>query len=170
LKRTDLNANSLYPEIKQPLPTSPTPSRCPALLKLRLGLLLGRHAVRSCHWTVGIHRPEPPQTVGAAACLVDAADLPLTSEDRVVRAILVDPGAEAGWAHGERHRSSTPPVQFLEIIDKIHGGKFYRVLLLEPRQSSTDIISVRGPSQKIARCRTQYTEGHHDFLRRLHEE
>ena len=48
----------------------------PTLLKLRLGLFQGRHAVRSCHWTVDGQRPEPAQTLGTAARLVDAADFP----------------------------------------------------------------------------------------------
>ena len=43
-------------------------------LKLRLGFLWGRHAIRACHRTVDGHRPEPAQTVGTAARFVDAAD------------------------------------------------------------------------------------------------
>src|SRR6476469_1526615 len=74
----------------------------PTFLKLRLGFLQGRHAVRSCHRTVGVHGPEPAQTIGAAARFVDTTDLPLASKDGVIRAVLVDPGAEAGRAHGEQ--------------------------------------------------------------------
>src|SRR6185312_9116004 len=49
----------------------------PALLKMRLRLLQGRHAIRARHRTVDGHRPEPAQTVRSAARLVDAAHLPL---------------------------------------------------------------------------------------------
>ena len=73
----------------------------PALLKLRLGLLQGRHTIRARHWTIDGHRPEPAQIVGTAACAVDADDLPLADNDGVVGAVLVDPGAEAGRAELE---------------------------------------------------------------------
>ena len=39
--------------------------------------------------------------LGAAAYLIDAANIPLAAEHGVVSAILVDPGAQAGRAHGE---------------------------------------------------------------------
>ena len=39
--------------------------------------------------------------LGVAANLIDAADIPLASEDGVVRSVLVDPGAEAGRAELE---------------------------------------------------------------------
>jgi hypothetical protein len=76
----------------------------PALLKLRLGLLQGRHPVGARHRTVSVHGPEPAQTVGSAAGLINAPDLPLAGKDGVVRPVLVDAGAEAGRAHGECHR------------------------------------------------------------------
>jgi len=46
---------------------------------------------------------KPAQIVRTAARFVDAADLPLAGNDGVIRPVLVDPGAEAGWAHGKRH-------------------------------------------------------------------
>jgi DNA polymerase-3 subunit beta len=52
----------------------------------------------------GVHGPEPAQTVGTATGLINAPDLPLAGEDGVVRPVLVDPGAEAGRAHGESHQ------------------------------------------------------------------
>src|SRR6476619_4150127 len=70
----------------------------PAFLKLRLGFLYGRHAIRARHRTVDGQRPEPAQIVGTAARFVDAADLPLAGNDSVVRTVLVDPGAEAAQA------------------------------------------------------------------------
>jgi hypothetical protein len=45
----------------------------PALLKLRLSFRQGRHPVRARHGTCDRHRPEPAETVGTAAGLVDAA-------------------------------------------------------------------------------------------------
>jgi hypothetical protein len=36
--------------------------------------------------------------------LVDAADLPLAGKDRVVGAVLIDPGTQAGGAHGQWHQ------------------------------------------------------------------
>jgi hypothetical protein len=71
--------------------------RVPTLLKLRLGLFQGRHPIRARHRTVDGHRPEPAQTVGSAPGLIDAADIPVTAVDGVVRAVLVDRGAEAGF-------------------------------------------------------------------------
>jgi hypothetical protein len=55
----------------------------PALLKLRFRLLERCHPISPCHRAVDGHRPEPAQIVGTATGLVDAADLPLASEDRV---------------------------------------------------------------------------------------
>jgi hypothetical protein len=40
---------------------------------------------------------------GTAARLVDAANFPLASADGVVRAVIVDPGAETGRAELKRH-------------------------------------------------------------------
>ena len=40
------------------------------------------------HRTVDGHRPEPAQIVRTAARFVDAADLPLTGVDGVVRALV----------------------------------------------------------------------------------
>jgi hypothetical protein len=68
----------------------------PALLKLSLGFLQGRHAICSRHRAVDCYRPEPAQIVGTAAGLINAPDLPLAGKDGVVRAVFVDPGAEAG--------------------------------------------------------------------------
>ena len=51
-------------------------------------------------------RPEPAQIVGTAAGLIDAADAPLAAIDGVVRAVLVDPGAEAGGAQGQSRHST----------------------------------------------------------------
>src|SRR6478735_9592195 len=48
----------------------------PAFLKLCLGFLQGRHAIRAGHRTVDGHRPEPAQVVGTAARFVDAAYIP----------------------------------------------------------------------------------------------
>jgi hypothetical protein len=53
----------------------------PALLKLRLGLFQGRHAIRSRHRTVDGHRPEPAQAVGTATGLIDATNIPLAGKD-----------------------------------------------------------------------------------------
>src|SRR4051812_35806996 len=86
-------------QLRPPLP------RVPAFLKLRLGLFQGRHTIRARHRTVGVHGPEPAQTVGAAAGLVDAADLPLTCQNDVVRPVLVDAGAKTGWAELKGHRT-----------------------------------------------------------------
>jgi hypothetical protein len=49
------------------------------------------------------------QTVGTAAGLVDATNIPLAGNDGVVWAVLVDPGAEAGRAEPESHRKKEPP-------------------------------------------------------------
>jgi hypothetical protein len=46
----------------------------PALLKLRLGLFQGRHAVRARHRAVDGHRPEPAQILRTASNFIDAAD------------------------------------------------------------------------------------------------
>ena len=43
--------------------------------------------------------------LGAASDFLDAADIPLAAEHGIVGAVLVDPGAEAGRAHGECHES-----------------------------------------------------------------
>ena len=83
----------------------------PALLKLRPGLLQRRHAIGARHRTVDGHRPEPAQTVGTAAGLIDAADLPLAGVDGVVRAVLVDPGAEAGRAEFEGYALLLPRLE-----------------------------------------------------------
>jgi hypothetical protein len=62
-------------------------------------LASSRVATRSeRHRAVDGQRPEPAQTVGTAAGLVDAAGIPLAGVDGVVTPILVDPGAEAGRA------------------------------------------------------------------------
>ena len=81
--------------------------RIPALLKLRLGFLQGRHAIRARRRAIDSQRPEPAQVFGTAARLVDAANFPLASADGVVRAVLVDPGAEAGRAELEGHYNYT---------------------------------------------------------------
>jgi hypothetical protein len=74
--------------VTQLLPTSPTPSRRP-------------NSSETAPWppqrTVDGHRPEPTQNVGSAAGLIDAADLLLASVEGVVWAVLIDPGAKAGW-------------------------------------------------------------------------
>ena len=75
----------------------------PALLKLRLSLFQGCHAIRTRHRAVDGHRLEPAQTVGTAAGLIDAADIPAAAVDGVVRAVLVDRGAGAGRAELEGH-------------------------------------------------------------------
>src|SRR4051794_25432464 len=62
-----------------------------------------RHPIRACHRTVDRQRPEPAQTVGTATGLINAANIPSAAVDRVIRPVLVDPGAEAGRAHGEGH-------------------------------------------------------------------
>ena len=77
----------------------------PTRLKLRLGLFQGRHAIRARHRAMERERPEPPQIIRAASHLIDAADIPLAAEHGVVGAVLVDPGAKAGRAHGECHES-----------------------------------------------------------------
>jgi hypothetical protein len=41
--------------------------------------------------------------LGTASNFIDAADIPLPAEYGVVRAVLVDPRAEASRAHGECH-------------------------------------------------------------------
>jgi hypothetical protein len=43
-------------------------------------------------------RPEPPQMIGTASHLIDAADAPLSGVDGVILPVLVDPGTEAGRA------------------------------------------------------------------------
>ena len=48
--------------------------------------------------TSGGARIQAVERVGTAARFVDAADLPLSGKDRVIRPVLVDPGAEAGRA------------------------------------------------------------------------
>jgi hypothetical protein len=73
----------------------------PALLKLRLGLPQGRRAARARHRAVDRWRPESAQLSGPPTGLIDATDFPAAAVDRVVRSILVDPGAEAGGAHLE---------------------------------------------------------------------
>ena len=54
---------------------------------------------------MGVCGPEPTQTVGTAAGLIDAADLPLAAVHAIVRPVLVDPGAETGRAELEGHQS-----------------------------------------------------------------
>ena len=57
---------------------------------LRLGLLQGRHAVRSCHGTVDGHRPEPTQILGTATGLIiDATNIPSAAVSGVVRTVLI---------------------------------------------------------------------------------
>jgi hypothetical protein len=99
------------------LPASPTPPTRSSSLKLRLGLFQGRHAVRSRHRTVDGHGPEPAQTVGAAAGLIDAADLPAAAEDGQVRAVLVDPGARP-VGRSLRGITRSPPA-IAPILDQI---------------------------------------------------
>ena len=50
-------------------------------------------------WPVAVTDQNQRRVFGAATCRVDAADCPFAAEDRVVRSILVDPGAEASGAH-----------------------------------------------------------------------
>jgi hypothetical protein len=69
----------------------------PALLKLRLGLFQSRHAIGASHRAVRIHGPEPTQTVGASAGLIDAAR------------------AKAGWAKFESRYDSTMPLYRLNL-------------------------------------------------------
>src|SRR4029077_14924177 len=64
----------------------------------------GRHTIGARHRTGDGKRPEPTQGVGTATGFVNAADCPSAAVDGVVRAVLVDPGAKAGRAHGERHQ------------------------------------------------------------------
>jgi hypothetical protein len=95
-----------YPTLGElALPASPTPPRRPNSSETAPSPFQDRHSIRTRHRAVGVHRPEPAQTVGAAAGLVDAADLPLAGEDCVVRSVLVDAGAEAGRAELQ-HRGS----------------------------------------------------------------
>jgi hypothetical protein len=65
-------------------------------------------------------RPEPAQTVGTAAGLVDATNIPSATVDGVVRAVLIDPRAEAGRAHGERHQSVTSRLSRLSASRPVH--------------------------------------------------
>jgi hypothetical protein len=46
----------------------------PAPLKLRLSFFQGRHAIGARHRTISVHGPEPAQTVGTAAGLINAPD------------------------------------------------------------------------------------------------
>ena len=82
------------PQLGHLLQLRPRLPRVPALLKLCLRLFQGGPAIRARHRAVDGHRPEPAQTVGTAAGLVDAADLPRAAADSVVRTVLIDPGAE----------------------------------------------------------------------------
>jgi len=93
-----------YPTLRPPFQLRPRLPGLPTLLKLRLCLIQGRHAIRARHRTVDRHRPEPAQAVGAAAGLVDAAAFPIAGNGGVIRPVLVDPGAEASRAELERHR------------------------------------------------------------------
>ena len=116
------------------------PSTRPTLLKLRLGVLQGRHSVRSCHRAVDGHRPEPAQIVGTATGLVDATDLPAAGGDGVVRPVLVDPGAEAG-------RTSLRFIRYVEVSDIGTGQAVDRILrmLNEYFHPRGDTIVTRSP-------------------------
>jgi hypothetical protein len=70
-------------------------------MKLRLGLFQSLHSPPIVSGPFANQR----RLSGTAACLMDAADLPLTCEDGVVGPVLVDPGAEAGRAHCGGHQS-----------------------------------------------------------------
>jgi len=74
---------------------------------LSLTATQGGHAIQARHRTVDGHRPEPAQTVGTPARLIDAPDLPLAGKDGVVRPVLVDAGAET-----ERIREAGMPQIF----------------------------------------------------------
>jgi hypothetical protein len=92
--------NRLF-QLRPRLPGTPT------LLKLRLGLLQGRHPIRSGHRTIDRQRPEPAQMFGTAAGLVDAADVPAATVDGVIRPVLVDAGADTrsgAWSAASRVR------------------------------------------------------------------
>ena len=83
--------------LKAPLPPSPTPaSQRPNSSETAPWPPLGSPRDPARHRACDGHRPEPAQTVGTAAGLIDAADLPLAAVDGVVRSVLVDAGAEAG--------------------------------------------------------------------------
>jgi hypothetical protein len=56
-------------------------------------------------------RPEPPQAVGTATGLVDAADLPLAAVDGIIRSVLVDPRAKAGRTEFEGHPLLLPRLE-----------------------------------------------------------
>ena len=58
----------------------------PTLLKLRLRPFQRRNTIRARHRAVEGERPEPPQMIGTASHLIDAADIPLTAEYAVVQA------------------------------------------------------------------------------------
>jgi hypothetical protein len=71
---------------------------------LELDATQGRHAIGTHHWTVVIHDPESAHSVGTAAGLINAPDLPLAGNDGVVRSV-VDAGAETGRRKIAGHRS-----------------------------------------------------------------
>ena len=93
----------------QPLQTSPTPSRRPSSSE-NCALASSKVATRSARVTgpLTVRDQNQAQTVGTAAGLVDATNIPLATVDGIVRAVLVDPGAEAGRAHREGHQSIAP--------------------------------------------------------------
>ena len=93
--------------LKAPLPT-PTPSKRPSSSETVPWPPQGRHAVRARHGASDGHRPEPAQTVGTSAVLIDAADLPLVAVSGVVRAVLVDAGAENRMWRSLRGITNTP--------------------------------------------------------------
>ncbi len=110
----------------------------PAFLKLRLGFLWGRHAIRACHRTVDGHRPEPAQTVGTAARFVDAADTFLV--DGIEMSNFVHPS----WFEPFKHPAGTK-------YD--HLG-----LLKKPRLIGTRTAFARGSDSAAAPVRPSSTE------------
>ena len=83
------------------------PSRRPSSSE-NCALASSKVATRSARVTgpLTVRDQNQAQTVGTAAGLVDATNIPLATVDGVVRAVLVDPGAKAGRAHGQSHHST----------------------------------------------------------------
>jgi hypothetical protein len=79
-------------------------------MKLGLGFLKTRDAIRTRHGTLNGERPEPAQVLRAAAGFVNAADVPAAAVDGVVLAFFVDAGAEAAGAELESLGISIRPL------------------------------------------------------------
>jgi hypothetical protein len=78
-EHTELNTILCIRKSPHLLQVRPLLPLVPAPLKLRLGLVQGRHSIRARHRAGDRHRPEPAQAAGSAAGLIDAADLPLAA-------------------------------------------------------------------------------------------